>query len=439
MVVANWFKSKSKAPAVMIHVQEDVQERQEAAPIQNAKVSPPDDAVSKIVDNAVSSSISVNELFIGSIEANQIADNLNEQVHSISASIEEMSATVNVINDNTGQALESTQATQQSAMDGHQASDRALETMGEIHSSVDSAMQKTAHLSESSKQIEGIITQIQVIAEQTNLLALNATIEAARAGEAGKGFAVVAGEVKSLANQTGKSAQEISDIIEGLVSEIREIVEVMNSMNESVTTGQQVAQDVKQKMSEIEANAQQVNSVMDVISSALKESNEAISEISRSTSSILGSSTKSSELSAANSNITKTAGEKIETLIAGLTSLSGNGSDTIIKLAKSDHIVWKRKLFQLVLGGETLSESELKDHTQCRLGNWYYSDTAREFSHMEAYKKLEDPHKRIHAVGRKVYNAHQEGAHDEALKYLTQMEEISQEVISLLNEIDESN
>ena len=67
-------------------------------------------------------------------------------------------------------------------------------------------------LSRAAQEIGDVVKLITAIAEQTNLLALNATIEAARAGDAGRGFAVVASEVKSLASQTAKATEDISNI-----------------------------------------------------------------------------------------------------------------------------------------------------------------------------------------------------------------------------------
>jgi len=86
------------------------------------------------------------------------------------------------------------------------------------------SQKKAENLREHSMGIQSVVDLINDIAEQTNLLALNATIEAARAGEAGRGFAVVASEVKSLATQTAKATEEISQLIEAVQSATTEMV-----------------------------------------------------------------------------------------------------------------------------------------------------------------------------------------------------------------------
>lgn len=89
-------------------------------------------------------------------------------------------------------------------------------------------------LEDSTMNIQGIIGDIDDIAEQTNLLALNAAIEAARAGEAGRGFAVVAEEVRKLADDSLKATSQVKDIVSGIRAN-------MDSVNEAVKTGQEVA------------------------------------------------------------------------------------------------------------------------------------------------------------------------------------------------------
>ncbi len=194
--------------------------------------------------SAVSQHISSNseETTAQARVVSQATDQVNRNLQTVATGAEEMSATIQDIAKN---------ATASARVAGD-----AVKTAQNTNDSI-------SKLEASSAEIGDVIKVITSIAQQTNLLALNATIEAARAGEAGKGFAVVANEVKELAKQAAKAAEDISQRIAAIQSDARSAVEAI-----SATSG----------------IIHQIDDISSTIASAVEEQSAATDQISRSVS-----------------------------------------------------------------------------------------------------------------------------------------------------------
>lgn len=143
-----------------------------------------------------------------------------QSIQSISAAIVEVNEQVKITANTAKEADELGQKAQQSAMIGSDLVGKTVSAMNDIR--------------EASSNISSILSAIEDIANQTNLLALNAAIEAARAGEAGRGFAVVADEVRALAAQSTKAANETARLIEVVVEKTQVGAEISGNSSESL-------------------------------------------------------------------------------------------------------------------------------------------------------------------------------------------------------------
>ncbi|MFY0641507.1 MAG: methyl-accepting chemotaxis protein [Bermanella sp.] len=166
----------------------------------------------------------------------------------------------------------------QAALSSKEVVQRSVEDMGGIQRTVKTAAQQVEALDVTADKIAEIIGTISGIADQTNLLALNAAIEAARAGEQGRGFAVVADEVRSLAEKTSQSSEEINAIINSLTSNVKQVassmVGVVEQVQKNAELGQNTAEEIDQAASQIMISAQNALQIDEISSNQLSRFTE---------------------------------------------------------------------------------------------------------------------------------------------------------------------
>ncbi len=141
------------------------------------------------------------------------ATETNTAVNETTTTVEEVKQTAQLASDKARHVLDSARKAVEVAYSGQQSVDSAIAGMQHIQTQMELIAESIVRLSEQSQSIGEIILVVSNLAEQSNLLAVNAAIEATRAGDQGKGFAVVAQEVKSLAEQSRQSTNQVRTIL----------------------------------------------------------------------------------------------------------------------------------------------------------------------------------------------------------------------------------
>ncbi|MCB9982895.1 MAG: CZB domain-containing protein [Rhodospirillales bacterium] len=386
------------------------------------------------MSRCVNLSIEANETAIFSANMLSNLRTVDQQTQGIAAAAEEMVATVKEIERYGSSIAEQAREAHKATRAGSAAVQVASEGMNNITNAVNEGVNQVNVLAKFTEKIGAIAEDIKKIAEQTNLLALNATIEAARAGDAGKGFAVVAGEVKTLSQETAKSTEAISDIIINLQNEMQNVLGSMDRSTQAVRDGQKAMETVDERVNEINEKINTVSENTAHISNTLGEQNQASNEVAEGISMIASSSSNSVQ------GIEKivSAMDEVEKLITGqITSLAEyNVPNKVIKLAQSDHVLWKKRLANMVAGREGLNPDELADHHSCRLGKWYDKVEDSNLLNNPLFKELIGPHELVHKHGIQAVRYYNDKKFDQALAEIEKVEDASKDVLRLLAELE---
>lgn len=202
-----------------------------------------------------------------------LADGATEQA----GVIEELNATVDTVVDLAADTAKETQSASARVKASANKANEEKEKMNDL-------LMEMGHITEISKEIGNIITDIEDIASQTNLLSLNASIEAARAGEAGKGFAVVADQIGKLAADSAKSAVNTRDLIDKTLVEIekgntitRTTADAFNQIIADMESFAEIAQNTMEKANSQAESLGQIGQGIEQLSSVV-QGNAASSE-----------------------------------------------------------------------------------------------------------------------------------------------------------------
>ncbi|MBV4486256.1 methyl-accepting chemotaxis protein [Pseudomonas sp. SWRI153] len=209
-------------------------------------------------------------------------NNQKIETDQVATAMNEMAATVQEVARNAEEASEAAVAADQQAREGDKVVGEAIAQIERLAIEVGHSTEAMGELKRESDKIGSVLDVIKSVAQQTNLLALNAAIEAARAGEAGRGFAVVADEVRSLAQRTQKSTEEIEELIVGLQNGTQQVATIMDNSRSLTDSSVELTRRAGGSLESITRTVSAIQAMNQQIAAAAEQQSAVAEEINRS-------------------------------------------------------------------------------------------------------------------------------------------------------------
>lgn len=358
-------------------------------------------------------------------EMNKVVESLANDIIGLAGTANETSAQTKAGQDAMALADKSIAAVSDETANAEQ----GLKTM---NNSVDQLHDSTRHINDLAAAVKGI-------ADQTNLLALNASIEAARAGEHGRGFAVVAEEVRKLAEQSKKSVQEINGQLTAISDAANHITKEFSNMDQTFKNNAGAVSEASIHTRKLVKVFDGIGEAVSILAPMVQEQSAAFEEMTASLRTTMEDVHKQNQ---STRECNRFIYEALLTNDKMRTELAGKNLDVssreIIDLAKTDHLLWRARINQMLWGSLSLDSNSVRDHNACRLGKWCRGQGRQMFGSHPLFRQLEDCHAEFHRTCADAIDAYMNKDFKKAEKLSDSIRDLSGDVQSCLDEIGKS-
>lgn len=399
-------------------------------------------------------------------ELTAFADSLSSLSESNLAIVEQITASMNDVNEKISYTSNIMDKMSNSAGALIQKNDESMLQLDEVSKIKEYVIKDTVTMNEQIEQlvdmaekVSEIVNGVEAIAEETNLLALNASIEAARAGELGRGFAVVANEIRKLADNTKKNLDDmrvfvnsIQQAASGSKESLDNTMKSTNNMNEKLDMISDTIKDNVHMLKDTITDVFQVSESMLNIKSAAAEVNQAMNSSAQDAEKLLNmtqiihadanqSAENAKRISQIDEELSGVVRDMITSLIGSEHAISNEELKKNLIKAKEAHNNWVKNLKKIV--DEMKIYPIQTNSKKCAFGHFYHSFNIAHPDVVQEWKAIDSVHEELHNLGTAVINSvkgkNAEQAHSQYLQAKALSEKIFEHIDNVIISIDKNS